>query len=1061
VKPHHLVIEAFGPYAERVSIDFDALSDEGLFLIHGSTGAGKTFLLDAMSFALYGEVSGERGVKGLRSDHAPPQAVPRVELDFSAGGARYRVERTPPYTATKQRGSGTTEKLAAAALFRVVGTEQQPVASRASEVTREVERIVGLNAAQFRQVILLPQGRFAEVLRAKAEEREALLKTLFETEIHERAGSWLEDQARTALRAIEEQKRHLAWLREQAAQEWQPFADREEPSPATARDGNGAFTDGSAGEPADPVSAYVPNEAPAFATSTGPNRSQDPVGVGRSTSGEPEVPADQAGLDRLLAQIRRVVAASEETRRRATEALEQAQRHRAAVVQAADRFDRRAAARTQLAELEPQQPAIEALALQLAAADRAEALRPSLEADQTARRDLQELEFRLRRELERAAAVRDGARGLPDAVVALGLLSLPESVDLQRARTALATRRVEVEGLARQAEEARQARDRAARSLALQQQAQAEIAQLQRQLQLLRDQRLSGEAALQAARSAADRLDGLTQAKNSLAERAMASRQVRKGRRLEGEAIESLGAAEQRLRLATTALKTLRHRQLAGMAARLAGDLSAGSACPVCGSSHHPQPARSDADAVDAGQIEAAEAALSQASQEQQAAAMNLADIRIRLEAVLEKAGAAAEDPAAAVAAAEQAKLALTASRQQAELLPQLERSLAEQARQITSLETSQQAATTTAAVQERSAADAIQRAGELEAAVASELGEGASPHQVLESLKGVEVALETLASSSEAGARLHTRQEQAAARLARDLESAGFADAATLAAALQGEPERTGWRRRIEAFREALTSQHAILAAPDLLELPELRPDTAAAEVAEVAADGARTAAVERHSEARGAEDDIRRLSEEHRRLAGVLADQEARSALLSDVANRCQGKTAPYISLQRWVLSAYLAEICAYANQRLDLMTSGRYQLRLTDAGGRGGRNAGLNLRVRDAFTGEEREVTSLSGGETFQASLALALGVADTVQAHSGGVHLDALFVDEGFGSLDPDNLQLAMDELDRLREGGRLIGVISHVAALRERIRSGLQVIASDQGSTLRVGSTAMP
>ena len=159
--------------------------------------------------------------------------------------------------------------------------------------------------------------------------------------------------------------------------------------------------------------------------------------------------------------------------------------------------------------------------------------------------------------------------------------------------------------------------------------------------------------------------------------------------------------------------------------------------------------------------------------------------------------------------------------------------------------------------------------------------------------------------------------------------------------------------------------------------------------------------------------------------------------------------------------MLSAYLAEICAHANQRLDLMTSGRYALRLTDAGGRGGRNAGLNLRVHDAFTGEEREVTSLSGGETFQASLALALGVADTVQAHSGGVHLDALFVDEGFGSLDPDNLQLAMDELDRLREGGRLIGVISHVAALRERIRCGIEVIASDQGSRLKVGSTTMP
>jgi exonuclease SbcC len=1052
VKPHHLVIEAFGPYAERVAIDFDALSDEGLFLIHGSTGAGKTFLLDAMSFALYGEVSGERGVKGLRSDHAPPQATPRVELDFSAGGARYRVERTPPYTATKQRGSGTTEKLAAATLFRVQGTEQQPVATRSSEVTREVERIVGLNAAQFRQVILLPQGRFAEVLRAKAEEREALLKTLFETVIHERAGSWLEDQARTALRGVEEQKRQLSWLREQVAQEWQPFAHSEPAGGAAATGCDGVD---------DISSAPADAQASAAVSPTISDRVPPVIPAGSPASTEPGMPTDQAGLDRLLEQIRRVVAACEEARRRASEALERAQRHRASVVQMADRFDRRAGARIQLAELEPQQAAIEALAMQLAAADRAEALRPSLEAERAAQRDLQDLELRLRRELERAAAVRDGARGLPDAVVALGLLSLPESVDLQRARTALATRRVEVEGLARQAEEAGQARERAARAKVLEQRAQAEMEQRRGQLQRLRDQRLSADATLQAARSAADRLDGLTQAKDSLAARALASRQVRKGRRLEGEAIETLRAADQRLRLATTALKTLRDRQLAGMAARLAGDLSAGSPCPVCGSSHHPQPARSAADAVHQGQIEAAEAALAQASQEQQAAGLHLADIRVRLEAVLEKAGEAAGDPAAAVAAAEQAEQALTAARQQAEQLPQLERSLAEQARQITALEASQQAATTTAAVQERSAADDSQRALALEAAVAAELGEGVAPRQVLDNLKAVEEALETLASSSEAGARLRTRQEQAGARLKQDLEAAGIADAQALAAALRSEPERTDWRRRIESFHGALTSQRAILAAPDLQELPEQRPDTAAAEVAEAAADRERTTAVERHSEARGAEEDIHRLGEEHRRLAAVLADQQARAERIGAVADRCQGKLPPYISLQRWVLSAYLADICTYANQRLDLMTSGRYQLRLTDAGGRGGRNAGLNLRVRDAFTGEEREVTSLSGGETFQASLALALGVADTVQAHSGGVHLDALFVDEGFGSLDPDNLQLAMDELDRLREGGRLIGVISHVAGLRERIRSGIEVIASDQGSTLRVGRTALP
>jgi len=1056
MKPHALAIEAFGPYAERVAIDFDRLSDEGLFLIHGSTGAGKTFLLDAMCFALYGEVAGERGVKGLRSDHAAAQAVPRVELEFSAGGARYRVERSPAYTAVKQRGTGTTEKLATAVLYRLQGTQREPLTSRVIEVNREVESIVGLNAAQFRQVILLPQGRFAEVLRARAEEREALLKTLFETVIHERAGDWLEDQARAARRGVEEERRKLAWLRQQAAQEWQPFASLSrtlvaDPPPA--------------GSEADQAETLNPSLAGAGRSN--PDDGNDDGEAARAPAQAPsgldpdDVPADQAGLDRLLERIRRVVSASGEVRRRASEALEKAQRHRAAVVQMAERFDRRTTARAALAELEPQRPAIEALARELAAAERAEALRPSLEADQGARHELVEHGLRLRQELQRAAAVRDGARGLPDAVVALGLTQLPDSEALQRGRTVLATRKVEVESLARLAEQARQARERAARALALQGQAQEQVLQGQRQLERQREQRQATEKALQAARSAADRLNGLSQAQETLAAQALAARQVLKGRRLEGEAAVALAAAEQRLQQATTTLRRLRERQLAGMAARLAADLGAGDPCPVCGSGDHPRPARPEADAVTAAQIESAETGLTQANQEQQAAALHLADIRLRLQAVLEKAGAAAEDPLAARSAAEQAEQALALAHQEAERLPGLERSLAEQARAITAEEAALQAAITAVAVQERSAVDDSARASQLEAMVTAELGEGLVPRQLLEQLTAVEQALEALARASEAGARLRTRQEQAAARLERDLAASGFTDAAVLAAALRGEPERATWRRRIEAFQEALTSQRAILAALDLQQLPELRPDTAATEAGEVAADHARTAAVERHSEARGAEEDIQRLGEEHRQLAAAVVDQEERATLLGGVADRCQGRLAPYISLQRWVLSAYLAEICAHANQRLDLMTSGRYALRLTDAGGRGGRNAGLNLRVHDAFTGEEREVTSLSGGETFQASLALALGVADTVQAHSGGVHLDALFVDEGFGSLDPDNLQLAMDELDRLREGGRLIGVISHVAALRERIRCGIEVIASDQGSRLKVGSTTMP
>jgi len=261
----------------------------------------------------------------------------------------------------------------------------------------------------------------------------------------------------------------------------------------------------------------------------------------------------------------------------------------------------------------------------------------------------------------------------------------------------------------------------------------------------------------------------------------------------------------------------------------------------------------------------------------------------------------------------------------------------------------------------------------------------------------------------------------------------------------------------RIQAYEKEVIQLRGVLSSAEFAELSEHPPDVAQAETALAAADAARLKALERLSEARGSQQDIARLAAEHRSVEEVAHRLQQDAELLKAVSDRCLGKASPYISLQRWVLSAYLEEICGYANQRLDLMTSGRYQLRLSDEGGRGGRQAGLGLRVLDAYTGEEREVNSLSGGETFQASLALALAVADAVEARSGGIHLEALFIDEGFGSLDPDNLQLAMDELDRLREGGRMIGIISHVGALKERIRAGIEVRATEQGSFVRTGT----
>jgi exonuclease SbcC len=335
-------------------------------------------------------------------------------------------------------------------------------------------------------------------------------------------------------------------------------------------------------------------------------------------------------------------------------------------------------------------------------------------------------------------------------------------------------------------------------------------------------------------------------------------------------------------------------------------------------------------------------------------------------------------------------------------------------------------------------------------------------PQEVLASFGPVEQALKELASGCQALGQASSRLEEASARLSQELAASTFITAEAVEAALQGAEatRRQLWAERIEAYEREVIELRGVVNSAEREELPKEPPDLEAAEAALAAADAARVRAVERLGEARGSQEDIARLARDHRTIETRRRQQQQQTQLVTTLAERCQGKAPPYISLQRWVLSAYLEEICRFANQRLEVMTSGRYQLRLSDEGGRGGRQAGLGLRVLDAYTGEEREVNSLSGGETFQASLALALAVADTVEARSGGLHLEALFIDEGFGTLDPDNLQLAMDELDRLREGGRMIGIISHVGALKERIRAGIEVSAGEQGSVARVMRTVL-
>jgi DNA repair protein SbcC/Rad50 len=1031
MRPHRLELEAFGPYAEAVRVDFDPLARDGLFLIHGSTGAGKTYLLDALSFALYGEVSGERSVKGLRSDHAAPGQVPRVTLEFSAGGGRWRVQRQPACEVPRSRGEGTTTKPARAALWRLdpaatAGAEadagaQKPVAGNVTEVRREVERLLGLDAAQFRQVILLPQGRFAEVLRAGAEQREALLKTLFDTVLYERVSRWLDDRAREAYVALLEGRRQLQSLAEQALAIAQPWSEDQ------------------------PWSENQPSAAE-------PSLDADPPSAAQTLAD----PAALAALHQHLHRLASGLAADLEHAETRSEALrrELAQRERLL-----ERWRRRQAAEQGLQEAVDRQVAIDQLRQRLAGAERAEQLRPALESERQAAERLRQRDQQLAAAVAALADRRDRLVLLPAELMRLDLGSLPEPSQLTRCVAALAARCSELQALVALWAE----RQQGVRAM---EDASAELAQLGHQVQKGEELLAQVQAALpqcqqrlQQARSAHDRLAGLEQAHRLSQEQLAGLAQLQAAAQQSAEAEAALLAAQRRQQEARTQVLELRQRQLEGMAARLAAGLSAGQPCPVCGSSRHPQPART----VDAGlgdtALQRADAHQQQADRAVQEAQGHSSALAAQLEALSRRWPLLLSDPQAVHGAAAQARLELDQTRTLAAEGPALERQLADLEARLAAYQQRLQQRRLQRSQQEERLRGLQTQLAEQQARLEQGLGPhgGRNPEEILGQQRELQEQLAQLADGLQQRNQEASRAAELARRLAADLAAAGFSTAEALLAALAAAGERQGWQERIRAHDQALLQHQQQLADPDLQDLPSERPDLEVPAQQLAQAQQRRDALLQRQAQLSAALAGLAELAERQAAASDEVLRLQRQADQLHAVADRCLGRSSPHISLQRWVLSAYLEEICSYANQRLDLMTAGRYQLLLSDGSGqRRGSKAGLGLRVLDAFTGEERDVSSLSGGETFQASLALALGVADTVQAHSGGVRLDALFIDEGFGSLDPDSLQLAMDELDRLREGGRLIGLISHVAALRERIRSGIEVVASERGSRLRVG-----
>ena len=995
MRPRRLELTAFGPYPGSICLDFDTLAAEGLFVIFGPMGSGKTFLLDAMTYALYGTVPGERQPDRLRSDHADPREQTAVAFEFCVRGDDYRITRVPPHQRAKKTGTGTTfQKPKATLARRGAGGTWAVLGEGVEEVGAAVVDLLGLNARQFTQVVLLPQGLFAKALRAKPDERSALLSSLFGTERFARYAGRLAERARTAEQTAAETLATLSRARDAAVR-----------------------------------------------------RAADVLGL--TPDPDADVRALAAGVAAEAAEAEQAVSAATAAARSARADCEQAN----AALRA---WQRRAEALTTLACLQADADQRDADRRRLDAALRAQPCRPLLAATADAT-------------LAVAAGRRDRVRSLER--LARAVATLPESLrpevddaglddaaGVHRLRDAVRDLGGDVAAAVRSYDEWAQADAGAAAALQAAADRRAQSAELTRQAEAVEEQRAQLEAARDEASSAAARLDTRRAEADRLHRVAAAAARLGDLQRAADRAAERHRRAREAAVAALTAQQELVQRRLAGMAGELAAGLVAGEPCAVCGAVEHPDPAVPADDAVSTDRIDAAAAASQAALEEAERCREDAEQAAAALQEVSARCDGA-DDPAAAAERARVAGDALADDERTAAGVAAAQQRVREAAELVT-------AARRRAADLDTEAASAAARADALTdtAAVAADevravLGQLADPRPVQAGLAAVLAATDGLCAAVEAEHRAGEELRSHGRALAEVLAGQGFADADEAAAAVLDDDEIGALEQRLADADRRRAEAEAVLADAGAGAATE-RPDVSAAEATAAAADDDAAAAHRRHEVLLLAARDLAGTADECDALAGALAPQQERAERLRRLADVCSGSgNSLRMSLERYVLAAYLEEITDAASVRLRAMTDGRYSLRHSDARVRGGGASGLSIVVQDAYTGTERETGTLSGGETFCASLALALAVADVAQHHAGGVVVDTLFVDEGFGSLDAQALDQALAELERLREGGRLVGVISHVATLRERIAAGIEVHRTPTGSDARVVTLA--
>ncbi len=995
MRPHRLRVTAFGAFGGTVEVSFDDLASSGLFLLHGETGAGKTTLLDAIGFALYGRVPGERGkARRLRSDHAAPGTPTEIQLEATLTGRRIRITRKPEQERAKLRGAGTTTEQAKILLEELNGGSWRAVSTRMGEADAEIADLMGMSADQFFQVVLLPQGEFARFLHADAGDRAKLLQRLFGTDRFRLVEDWLAERRRATARAVEETEGELRALAARVAQ--------------------------AAGTEVQESEAAPPRWAAQLAETA----------AAEAAASASQVVGYRRDLDQALDLQRETARLADRQRRRQAALHTRDQLAHAEASVRAQRDELTAAARA--AEVAPALAEAERTAAALAQARVAEEQARGTATAATAATSATPAPGACAAALREAGQLHLERFGRLEALRSVSRQADDEDRAATVARTAATT-------LATQIDAARS--DAAARG------------QQRPELSRERDQAAEAGRRLPVVQAEADRYHRAADDADALV-KALADRSHQERAYVDAK----LEAAE--LVAETT---RLREARIDGMRAELATTLIDGAPCPVCGSLDHPELCELRGERVTREQEEAAdaEAAIAVERTEVIGAKLGAADERVgHLSARLEQAGfIAAVDRAEAARLgmrardlAAQARKLGAAAEQLADVqarLDALDAAIADAEKRLVELTEQREA-------ELRQAADAQQRSAGHRESLLAQLDGRPDLETALVAARAAADALTAAADAADATARAAGDATRAAGLAARAAADAGFDG---LDAARQALRDTT-WRSTADqAIRQHEASARAVaglLADPDLDVALDPPADVTGAQVTVEAASKAHDDAVAAYDRAAHKAEQLADLAPQlTARLTELepLAATAAEARRLADLAAG-GGANMLKMTLSSFVLAARLEEVAATASERLLKMTSGRYSLVHTDAR-RGAGRSGLGLLACDGWTGVDRDTSTLSGGETFLASLALALGLADVVTAEAGGTRIEALFVDEGFGSLDEDTLEEVMTVLDGLREGGRLVGIVSHVAELRQRIPAQVRVRKGQAGSQLTV------